>query len=172
MKEDLGPASMTTLYRRPGFLIRRAHQIALALFDEAASEFGITTTQYSVLHTLRAWPEIDQISLCTLIGLDRSTATMVLSTLERNSLIERRQDPADKRRKLLALTPQGRSLLERAAPLATAVSGPMGKVLSEQEVEQLCSLLGRFVQAYNERVRTPLIEHFVPQRSDAPAEIP
>jgi DNA-binding MarR family transcriptional regulator len=171
MKKEIGPASMARLYRRPGFMIRRAHQIALALFDEAAREFGITTTQYSVLHTLRAWPEIDQVSLCNLIGLDRSTATLVLSTLERNALIERRQDLEDKRRKLLALTPQGRSLLERATPLATAISGPMGEVLSAEELEQMCSLLGRFVQAYNERVRTPLIEGFVPQGSEAPAEI-
>ena len=171
MKKEIGPASMATLYRRPGFMIRRAHQIVLALFDEAAREFGITTTQYSVLHTLRAWPEIDQVSLCTLIGLDRSTATLVLTTLERNALIERRQDPADKRRKLLALTPQGHSLLERAASLASAISGPMGEVLSEEELEQMCSLLGRFVQAYNERVRTPLIEDFVPQAAVAPADI-
>ena len=99
---------------------------------KAAHEFGLTTTQYSVLHTLRAWPQIDQVSLCTLIGLDRSTATPVLSTLEKNALVERRQDPADRRRKLHALTAQGRALLERAAPLATAISGLMRDVLGEE----------------------------------------
>ena len=172
MKKEIGPGSMATLYRRPGFIIRRAHQIALALFDEAAKEFGITTTQYSVLHTLRAWPDIDQVSLCTLIGVDRSTATLVLSTLERNMLIERRQDPGDRRRKLLALSPQGRALLERAAPLATAISGPMGEVLSEAELEQMCALLGRFVAAHNERVRTPLLKDFVPPGRENSAKIP
>ena len=170
MKKEIGSAFMAKLYRRPGFMIRRAHQIALALFDEAAREFGITTTQYSVLHTLRAWPDIDQVSVCNLIGLDRSTATLVLGTLERNALIERRQDPEDKRRKLLALTSQGRSLLDRASPLANSISGPMREVLSEEELEQMCTLLGRFVQAYNERVRTPLIEDFVPQ-AVAPPDI-
>ena len=162
---------MARLYRRPGFIIRRAHQIVLALFDEAAREFGMTTTQYSVLHTLRAWPEIDQVSLCNLIGLDRSTATLVLSALEKNAFIDRRQDPVDRRRKLLALTPEGRSLLERAAPLATSISGRMREVLGDEELEQLCSLLGRFVQAYNQRVRTPLIEDFVPQSGEAPATV-
>ncbi len=157
---------MAALYRRPGFIIRRAHQIALALFDEAGREFGITTTQYSVLHTLRAWPEIDQVSLCNLIGLDRSTATLVLSTLERNALIERRQHPKDRRRKLLALTAQGRALLERAAPLSKAISGPMREVLSEEELELMCSLLGRFVEAYNEEVRTPLIRDFIPDSAE------
>ncbi|MEO5706434.1 MAG: MarR family transcriptional regulator [Alteraurantiacibacter sp.] len=170
MTQETGPAYMATLYRRPGFMIRRAHQISLALFEEAAQEFGITTTQFSVLHTLRAWPEIDQVSLCTLIGLDRSTATLVLTTLERNALIERRQDPDDKRRNLLVLSPQGRALLERTTPLATAISGPMGEVLSEAELEQMCALLGRFVAAYNERVRTPLLKDFVPQGRKNSAE--
>lgn len=167
MMKESGSASMAALYRRPGFIIRRAHQIVLALFGEAGREFGITTTQYSVLHTLRAWPEIDQVSLCNLIGVDRSTATLVLSTLERNGLIERRQDAGDKRRKLLVLTKEGQALLDRATPLSTAVAGPMRQVLSEEEVEQLCSLLGRFVEAYNERVRTPLIRDFVPERGES-----
>ena len=37
--------SLQALYTRPGFIIRRAHQIVAALFDEAAIDLGITTTQ-------------------------------------------------------------------------------------------------------------------------------
>jgi len=99
------PTSMAALYGRPGFVIRRAHQIILALFDESAADLGITTTQYSVLHALRARPGVDQKALCGLIGIDRSTATMVLRLLERNGLVLRTQSEQDRRRNQLCLTP-------------------------------------------------------------------
>src|SRR5262249_24959426 len=44
------------LYRRPGFMIRRAHQIAVALFLEETGELKITTTQYGILCILERRP--------------------------------------------------------------------------------------------------------------------
>jgi len=155
--EPMPPHDMEDLYARPGFIIRRAHQIVAALFDEAAADLGITTTQYSVLHTLRATPGIDQISLCALTGIDRSTATMVLRLLEENGLITRTSDPQDRRRKLLALTGEGVALLQRAEPVTHVISDQMRTVLSEKELATLKSLLGKFVSAFNGRVRNPLI---------------
>ena len=51
------------LYQRPGFLIRRAQQIAVSLFLEETGELGITNTQYGILMVLKEQPGIDQISL-------------------------------------------------------------------------------------------------------------
>lgn len=158
MDSKVDPKSMEALYQRPGFIIRRAQQITLAIFDEAASDLGITTTQYSVLHTLRAWPQIDQVTLCALIGIDRSTATLVLTLLEKNGLVDRLPDATDRRRKQLVLTAQGRQLLDDAAPLSAAVSGRMREVLSADEIAQMCQLLARYVDAFNDQVRNPLVK--------------
>ncbi|MEO8723076.1 MAG: MarR family winged helix-turn-helix transcriptional regulator [Sphingobium sp.] len=155
----LDPTSMEALYQRPGFIIRRAYQIVLALFDEAAADVGITTTQYSVLHTLRARPGIDQIGLCELIGIDRSTATLVLRLLEKNGLIERKQSEQDKRRNQLMLTAEGENTLVRAAPLTDAISGRMREVFNEDELAQMSDLLMKFVKSFNHRVRNPLLAH-------------
>ncbi len=154
--QDPDPNSMAALYRRPGFVIRRAHQIVLALFDEAAADFGITTTQYSVLHALRARPGIDQTVLCELIGIDRSTATNVLRLLEKNGLAVRRQSEHDRRRNQLCLTSAGEELLSRTASLTEAIALPMREVLNPDEMDQLTGLLGKFVDAFNDRVRIPL----------------
>jgi len=153
----IAPHGMEELYARPGFIIRRAHQIAAALFDEAAADLGITTTQYSLLHSLRAAPGIDQIGLCALTGIDRSTAAMVLRLLEENGSITRTPDPMDRRRKLLALTDQGARMLQKAEPATHVISDQMRTVLSDRELAQLTDLLGRFVSAFNGRVRNPLI---------------
>ena len=70
------------LYGRPGFLLRRAHQIAVSLFLEETGDLRITTTQFGILHLLKHSPGLDQISVAKLLGLDRSTTGMVLTKLE------------------------------------------------------------------------------------------
>ena len=41
-----------TLYRRPGFMIRRAHQISQSVFTEECARLDITATQFGVLSVL------------------------------------------------------------------------------------------------------------------------
>lgn len=152
----MDPTSMEALYAKPGFVIRRAYQISNALFDEAATPLGITATQFSVLHTLRVCPDIDQISLCALIGIDRSTATLVLRLLEGSGLIVRLTHPADRRRKVLNLTDRGRDLLAQSGRLEGTVAEGLREALTDEEADQLLTLLGKFVSTFNERVRNPL----------------
>ena len=95
------------LHQRPGFLIRRAQQIAVALFLEETGPLGITNTQYGILLVLKNRPGIDQISVAKLLGLDRSTTGMVLGKLETAGLIGRQVEKDDRRRRTLALTPAG-----------------------------------------------------------------
>ena len=59
------------LYRRPGFLIRRAHQIAVSLFLEETGDLGITNRQYGILLVPKRQPKIDQITVAKLLGHDR-----------------------------------------------------------------------------------------------------
>jgi len=103
------------LYRRPGFLIRRANQIAVALFLEETGALGITNSQYGILLVLKHHPGIDQISVAKVLGLDRSTTGMVLDKLEKAGLIGRSIGTHDKRRRTLALTRAGERMLERLA---------------------------------------------------------
>ena len=73
---DIG--GLAVLYKRPGFLLRRAHQIAVSIFLSATAAEGVTTTsQFGLMLILRARPGIDQISLAKLLGLDRSRAGWV-----------------------------------------------------------------------------------------------
>jgi len=115
-------SSLEGLYGRPGFKIRRAHQIAVGIFAEATSGLNVTTSQYGVVHALARMEGLDQITVARLIGLDRSTTSMVLDLLEQRGIIERAQDPSDRRRRILRVTDTGRDLYERAqAPVAGAV---------------------------------------------------
>jgi DNA-binding MarR family transcriptional regulator len=149
-------ADLDVLYHRPGFLLRRAHQIGVSLFMEESAAFGVTTTQYGMMYILRARPGIDQISLAKLIGLDRSTTGLVVGKLEDAGFVVRGADANDRRRKTLTLTTAGTAMMRRLAKPAERAQERVLEPFSAREREQFLSLLSRFVDTYNCVVRTPL----------------
>jgi DNA-binding MarR family transcriptional regulator len=153
---EQGITDLQDLYRRPGFLMRRAHQIAVSLFMDETAATGVTPTQYGLLYILRIRPGLDQIGLAKLIGLDRSTTGLVLGKLERAGLVVRRPSQNDRRRKELALTSAGEALLATLAEPVRRVQTKAMTPLTEDERTQLLFLLDKFVSAYNSVVRAPL----------------
>lgn len=147
-----------TLYRRPGFLIRRAHQIAVSIFLEEAADLGITTTQYGALVVLSLRNDLDQVGLSTLVGIDRSTTALVVGKLEDSGYLVRKGDPADKRRKLLALTAAGREMLTRVSDPAKRARNRELAVFSDADRETFLRLLETFVGAFNAETRAPIRE--------------
>jgi DNA-binding MarR family transcriptional regulator len=148
--------SLDDLYQRPGFLLRRAHQISVALFLEEAAGLGITTTQYGTMVVLRARESLDQVGIATLVGIDRSTTALVVSKLEEAGYIERRDDEIDKRRKIITLSDAGRVMLDRVAQPAQRARERALAAFSEKDAAKFLALLERFVDVFNEQTRAPI----------------
>jgi DNA-binding MarR family transcriptional regulator len=144
------------LYRRPGFLIRRAQQIAVSLFLEETGALGITSTQYGILLVLKHRPGIDQISVAKLLGLDRSTTGMVLAKLEKAGLIGRVVGKKDRRKRNLALTEAGERMLEKLADPARKAQTHVLSAFSPQERAAFLALLEKFIAKFNGSTRVPL----------------
>jgi DNA-binding MarR family transcriptional regulator len=144
------------LYARPGFLLRRAHQIAVALFLEETGELRITTTQFGILHLLKHSPGLDQISVAKLLGLDRSTTGMVLEKLERAGLVGRAVGANDRRRRSLTLTPAGETMLARLKAPARRVMQRQLAAFSPRERRMFLQMLEKFTRTFNESTRVPL----------------
>ena len=100
------------LWARPGFLIRRLHQIHYALFFEECAAFDITPVQYGLLTTLATNPNLDQNSLCRELGIDRTNVADVLNRLARRGLVERHRSKQDRRMVLARLTPAGQRVTD------------------------------------------------------------
>jgi DNA-binding MarR family transcriptional regulator len=149
-------ALLEELYRRPGFLIRRAHQIGVSLFLEEAAPLGITTTQYGALFVLSVRHRLDQVGLAQLVGIDRSTTALVVGKLEEAGYIKREEDPADGRRKLLVLTEQGQQALDALAEPARRSQERALAPFTAKQRETFLRLLERFVNAFNEDTRAPI----------------
>jgi MarR family transcriptional regulator, lower aerobic nicotinate degradation pathway regulator len=97
--------SLKTLYAKPGHLIRRLQQIAVAIFMEETADFDITPVQYAALTAVREHPYVDVLS--ALIAFDRSTLGNLVERLEAKGWLVRCEGQSDRRIKLLRITAAG-----------------------------------------------------------------
>ncbi|MCC6609493.1 MAG: MarR family transcriptional regulator [Burkholderiales bacterium] len=150
------PYRMLPLADRPGFLIRRLHQIHVAMFTEACAPFGITPVQYSVMTALEREGELDQASLGAEVGIDRANATDVIRRLERRGVLSRRAGKPDSRMKMCSLTPAGQRLAARMRSAVERAHRRTVAALPPRERAAFLASLVRLVEANNERGRTRL----------------
>jgi DNA-binding MarR family transcriptional regulator len=132
----------------PGHLIRRAHQIAVAIFAEHLSAIDITPVQFAILNALVDSPGIDQISLARRVAFDAATSGSVIGRLEAKAWVVREADPVDRRRKLLRVTPEGAQALASIQSTVAQVQARILSPLSLQEQGQFVQLLARMVQGH------------------------
>lgn len=133
--------SLLRLYARPGFLLRRAHQISAAVFEDECREVGLTPAQFGVLTVLSAQPGMGQSSLARALGFDKVTVLRVLRGLESRGLVARTPAPDNKRNISACLTAAGEQLLAQAQKPAEAAYKRLLAPLDQQQQEQLLQLL-------------------------------
>ncbi|MBR1228043.1 MarR family transcriptional regulator [Bradyrhizobium sp. AUGA SZCCT0176] len=138
------------LSQRPGFLIRRLHQIHVALFQEACGEFEITPLQYSLLSALAVRKTADQTTLAADIALDRTTTTGALKRLAARNFVERAINDEDRRARLCKLTPAGTTLLAKIEASARAAHRATLDNLSEREQVAFVEMMQRIVAAHSD----------------------
>jgi DNA-binding MarR family transcriptional regulator len=162
--------TLRDLYRRPGFMIRRAHQMAVAIFLEECRASRLTTTQYGVLLILQRRPGIDQNTLARLLGLDRSTTGLVVRKLAERGLIARPVRSRDLRRRELRLTGAGVTLLTRVGKDAKRAQARLLSPLPARERGRFLDLLEQLTSAFNSTTRVP-VDHAagLAEEADAPA---
>ncbi len=144
------------LFGRPGFLIRRLHQIHTWLFDEETRGFQITAVQYSLLTALFEHGQMDQNTVALEIGLERSSVAEVLPRLEDRGLIERSPSERDKRVKLVKLSRKGRSLVQRMDAAVRRAHARTIEALPEAERDLFMLQLVRLVEANHDNSVVPL----------------
>ena len=134
----------------PGHLIRRAHQVAVAIFMEETAGLEVTPVQFAILNALLEDPGEDQVTLARKVAFDAATFGSVITRLEARGWVRREADRADRRRKLLWVTPEG---AEAARSMKRSVSRVQSRILEpldEEEQAQLLELLERLVAGHED----------------------
>lgn len=142
------------LWARPGFLVRRLHQINYALFFEECTTFNITPVQYALLTTLSLNPGMDQVSLGKEVGIDRTNVADVLRRLERRGLLERKKDTRDRRAVLARLTVEGERVTREMFAAMQRAQIRLLEPLSTEERTAFMATLLKLVDAHNHLGRT------------------
>ncbi len=119
--------------------VQRAARAMARRFDEALRPLGLTNGQFSLLMSLNRPEPAGIKSVAALLGMDRTTLTANLKPLERRGLVKGLVDEADRRSRLLVLTPSGRSLLVRAVPIWRREHAAMERKLPEGRADALRS---------------------------------
>jgi DNA-binding MarR family transcriptional regulator len=139
--------SIKGLQGSPGQLLRRAHQLSMAISASQMSPHALTAMQFGAMVVLNEKPGIDATRLASLVAFDRPTLTGVIDRLEAKGLVERQQHPSDRRARLLYLTPEGSALLRDASKAARRTHRMVLDPLTPQERETLIGLLEKLVAA-------------------------
>jgi DNA-binding MarR family transcriptional regulator len=146
------------LYSKPGHLIRRSQQIAVALFiDEAtAGGFDVTPVQYAALIAIQENPGVEATTLSALIAYDRSTLGDVIERLVSKRLIARTADPTDRRVKRLSVTRDGARLATAIEPAVERAQARILAPLAPADRKRFLALLAQLVDINNVHSRAPL----------------
>ena len=132
----------------PGYLMRRAHQLAVGIFAAETASFDLTPVQFAMLNALMDEPGEDQITLASKVAFDAATSGAVIVRLENKGLLRRDVDPQDKRRKLLRLTPAGEVMVVQMKAVVAQVQTQITSPLSASETQDLNRLLAKLVAGH------------------------
>lgn len=160
--------TLKDLYQRPGFLLRRTHQISAAVFENACASVGLTPAQYGVLTVLSSEPGLDQTRLARALAFDKVTVMRVCKGLEERGLIERRMSEHSRRQMAVVLTPAGKKLLQQARGPAEQAYQRLLSPLTLPQRHQLIEILEALTQGLADDARAP----FVPLLPAEPAATP
>lgn len=147
-------AAPTRLRNSPSWLLSQLTAHAHRLVWDAFSATDDRRYHYALLAAVEEYGPASQAALGRRCGIDRSDVVAALNELADRGLITRSPDPADRRRNIVSVTPEGRRHLERLDEMLGEVQDELLAGLSADERGQLVRLLQR------------ALEHHAPSRRE------
>ena len=127
------------------FLILQAQHYTLRALDEAVRPHGISASQLGVIRLIDQNPGISAAGISREMYTTPQAAQLMLQTLERKGLIERKPDPDDRRVVEATLTPEGERLVAACTGDAIAAAWKLATVLQPAELGLLTDLLEKYL---------------------------
>ncbi|MFI8182144.1 MarR family winged helix-turn-helix transcriptional regulator [Actinacidiphila glaucinigra] len=126
-----------------GFLLARHGAVANSRVQRAFGSCGLAPRAGATLMLLGGCGSMGQQGLVAALEVDPSIMVAILNDLESAQLVERRRDPADRRRHIVAITDRGRGVLAEARAAVDEVERGLFGDLSPEEIAALRGLLAR-----------------------------
>ena len=139
------------LVKSTSFLLKR---LGLAIKErtmDAFEERGANPYQHGILCSLAEAKAETQTQIADALGYDRSWLVGLLDELEQEGLIERKADPADRRRNVVTLKPAGEARLLEFRAVSKQVEDDFLEPLDKAERQQLHDLLLKLAEHHDPR---------------------
>lgn len=127
----------------PGHYFSRIARGLARIGDKRLGPLGFATAQLPVLSALREGEKKSQTELARWAKVEQPTMAQLLARMERDGLVQREPDPADRRSSLISLTESARAKLPAGREILLQGNVEAMQGLSDAEVETLLGLLKR-----------------------------
>jgi DNA-binding MarR family transcriptional regulator len=144
---DLDPSATEVFLHllRAGDDAFRVVESHLAQHDITQGRFGVLMALWGNDRRGEARPPLSPAALAERTGVTRATMTGLIDTLERDGLVRREADPADRRMMTVKPTPRAVALLRQILPGHFQRMAALMLPLTESEREVLVTLLQKIV---------------------------
>ena len=119
----------------------RAREAVMRHFRPALRRHGMTEQQWRVLRALMTRPHMEVSELAEATFLLGPSVSRILRDLEALGLITRRQDKADQRRSIIALSADGEALIERVSPQSETIYAEITRRFGARRLSELQEML-------------------------------
>ncbi|MGB5808435.1 homoprotocatechuate degradation operon regulator HpaR [Castellaniella sp.] len=133
------------IHRNLPQLLLKARDALLSHFRGILTHYGLTEQQWRIVRSLHEQGPLEPNQLCDVCQILSPSMVGVLSRMQTQELIVRERAAHDQRRIIISLTPQGRAIYARVAPLVEAqyrlIEDAIGHDLIDQTYAQIDRLL-------------------------------
>jgi len=119
------------------YLVKQVELAVRSHLDDLLRPAGLTALQYTALTVLERHPDLSSAQLARNSFVTAQSMADMITALEGRGLIERHRDRADRRRLVVALTPDGRELLGRYRDQVSGLEAQMLAGLTKTEISGL-----------------------------------
>jgi DNA-binding MarR family transcriptional regulator len=126
-------------------LLKLTNRLMAPFSTHLAHRHRISLNEFRMLMTIGALGRTASHELAELTGVNVMSVSRAVATLQRHGRIEVVRDPANRRRKWLTLTREGRRLYEIMRPQSEKVADYLLSDLSEGEIAQFGEILTHLI---------------------------
>ncbi|WP_343525590.1 MarR family winged helix-turn-helix transcriptional regulator [Sphingomonas sp.] len=137
-----------TIATRYGGIYTRLHR----LLDRRMAAQGASLARTKMLHHIANNAPVRAADVAEWFDLAPRTVTQAIDTMERDALVVRVPDPADRRAKRLDITDKGRQVILQTEPLRRELIEQAFSLLTEDDVVHFARILDKLEQAIETQV--------------------
>ncbi|MET0287592.1 MAG: MarR family transcriptional regulator [Polyangiales bacterium] len=116
------------------------------IIGEQVRDYGLTPAQFWTLIRIFEREGLSLRELADSLHMDTPTASRVVAALVRSKYVRSEEDPDDRRRSRILLTPRGRTLADKLHAVAVQTRAAVEAPFSANERETLRNLLRKSLQ--------------------------